>query len=59
MFEDFPTTASQISNNVISVMLEDVEAVTVTMVKTKGPHWYIKIAKGMDHIDRVDTYARC
>lgn len=46
LFEHFPTTANQISNKIINLMLEDVEAVTVTTVKTKGPHWYIKIPKG-------------
>lgn len=46
LFTPLPTDAERIKSNIVQVALDDVEAITQTLVKVKGPHWYIKVAKG-------------
>ena len=47
MFDKPPTKASHIKTSVINVMVDDLEIVTETMIKVRGPHWFIKIPKGI------------
>lgn len=49
MFPNFPTDPHRIKSSVVNILLDDVEAVTLTTVKVRGPHWYIKIGKGQCH----------
>lgn len=46
LFSQLPKNASQVRVSVAPVHIEDVEAVTDTLVKFNGPHWYLKIPKG-------------
>lgn len=50
MFSTLPTAANQVKFGVTNVLLEDVEAVTVTNIKVKGPQWYIKVGKEQKRI---------
>ena len=45
MLAPLPTDAEHIKCRVVSVPVEDVECVTRTLLKTKGPGWYIKLPK--------------
>ena len=54
MFSTLPTAANQLKSVVTNVPLEDVEAVTVTNIKLKGPQWYIKVAKEQKRIAEED-----
>jgi antiviral helicase SKI2 len=45
MFAPLPTDAEHVKWKLISVPVEDVECVTRTVLKLKGPQWYIKVAK--------------
>lgn len=46
MFTPLPDQAARVKSGITQVSLDDVEAVTQTLVKVRGPHWYIKIPKG-------------
>ena len=46
MFSPLPNKVSRVGWSVAQVLLDDVECLTQTLVKVKGPHWYIKIPKG-------------
>jgi len=46
MFAPLPTQASRVKYGITQVLLDDVECVTQTVVKVRGPQWYIKIPKG-------------
>jgi antiviral helicase SKI2 len=50
MFSALPTAANQVKSEVTNVLLEDLEAVTVTNIKLKGPQWYIKVVKEQKRI---------
>ncbi len=45
MLAPLPSDAEHIKFRVVSVPVEDVECVTQTLLKTKGPSWYIKLPK--------------
>ena len=49
MFGSLPTEVDQIKANVTHALLEDVECVTMTSVKVRGPPWTIPFSKGIDH----------
>ena len=49
MFGSLPTDINQIKAQVTQVPLEDVECVTMTSVKVRGPPWTIQFSKGIDH----------
>lgn len=57
MFGKLPKTAEDVKSGVISVNLEDVESVTVTIVKVRGPPWYMQIKKGIDEHDQTNIAA--
>lgn len=46
MFTPLPDQAARVKCGTTQVSLDDVECVTQTIVKVRGPHWYIKVAKG-------------
>ena len=46
MFAPLPTHASRVKYRISQVLLDDVECVTQTVIKVRGPHWFIKIPKG-------------
>lgn len=56
MFGPLPQNVEQAKTQVTPVLLEDVECVTMTSVKVRGPPWIIQISKGIDHstLDRFD-----
>ena len=45
-FSNLPTSTSQIRTSIVNVTLDDLEIVTETMVKVRGPPWFMKIPKG-------------
>ncbi|EXJ78407.1 hypothetical protein A1O1_08807 [Capronia coronata CBS 617.96] len=45
MFTPLPNQAARVKCGPVQVPLDDVECVTQTIVKVRGPHWYIKVAK--------------
>jgi antiviral helicase SKI2 len=57
MLSKLPKRAEEVRSAVISVNLEDVECVTVTAVKVKGPPWYLQIKKGIDGYDQINVAA--
>jgi antiviral helicase SKI2 len=46
MFSPLPSKVSRVRWSVAQVQLDDVECLTQTIVKVKGPHWYIQVRKG-------------
>lgn len=46
LFSPLPDRAARVKTEIAQVLLDDVECVTQTVVKVRGPHWYIKILKG-------------
>ncbi len=63
MFGALPKDANQVKAGMTQVFLEDVECVTATSVKVRGPPWSIQFPKGIDRnfVDRFphDTKSRC
>jgi antiviral helicase SKI2 len=57
MFSKLPTRAEDVKSAVGSVDLEDVECVTVTAVKVRGPPWYLQVRKGIDECDQTNVAA--
>jgi antiviral helicase SKI2 len=57
MFSQLPRRAEDVKSSVTSVNLEDVECVTVTVVKVRGPPWYLQIRKGIDENDQINVAA--
>ena len=57
MFSPLPTAADEVKFDVTNVLLEDVEALTVTTIKLKGPHWYIKVGKEQKRFAEEDFTA--
>lgn len=49
MFGPLPQNVDQIKANVTLVFLDDVECVTTTSIKGRGPPWTIQFSKGIDH----------
>ena len=47
LFAPLPTTASQAKAMVSHVSLDDVEAVTQTSIKVRGPPWTIQFSPGI------------
>lgn len=50
MFGPLPQDIDQINATVSQVFLDDVECVTTTSIKVRGPPWTIQFSKGIDHI---------
>ena len=48
-FTKLPTQAAEMELKVLKIPLEDVEAVTGTIVKVRGPPWLLHINKGIDN----------
>ena len=46
MFSPLPDKSSRVRWNVTQAVLDDVECLTQTVVKVKGPPWYIRIPRG-------------
>ena len=57
MFSGLPERAGEIKSAVTNVNLEDVECVTVTAIKVRGPPWYLQVRKGIDQQDQIDVGA--
>lgn len=57
MFSKLPNRAEDVGSAVTSVNLEDVECVTVTVVKVRGPPWYLQVRKGIDEHDQINVAA--
>ncbi|ERF76723.1 hypothetical protein EPUS_02262 [Endocarpon pusillum Z07020] len=57
MFSELPKIAEDVKSAVISVDLEDVECVTVAVVKVRGPPWYLQIRKVIDEGDQINVTA--
>ncbi len=57
MFSKLPKRAKDVESAVISVNLEDVECVTVTSVKVRGPPWYLQVRKCIDEHDQINVAA--
>ena len=48
-FTKLPTQVAEMELNVHKIPLEDVDAVTGTIVKVRGPSWLLHIKKGIDN----------
>ena len=46
-FGGLPTIAEEITLKAMSIPLGDVECITKTIVKVKGPAWYLRTRKGI------------
>lgn len=46
-FDSLPSEVSQVKTSVCNVGIDDLEAVTETIVKVRGPAWYIRVPKGI------------
>lgn len=46
LFNPLPKDASQVKASACNVGIDDLEAVTESLVKVKGPAWYIRVGKG-------------
>ena len=57
MFAPLPTSVDQVKAHVAQVRLDDVECVTMTSIKVRGPPWTIQFSKGIDH-DVLDGFVR-
>jgi antiviral helicase SKI2 len=59
LFTPLPTDRSHVKMRVITVAVEDVECVTRTLIKLKGPSWSIKMMKFQQQVeeDFVRSYA--
>lgn len=55
MFVPLPKDLSRLKIATAQVLLDDVECLTETLVKVKGPTWYIKVAKGNTYTSQIDT----
>lgn len=51
-FTPLPSTAAQMSLQVLKVPVNDIECVTKTVLKVKTPMWYLKIKKCIDKSHR-------
>jgi len=58
MFTPLPTEAAHVRSQVAHVMLDDIECVTQTNIKVRGPVWTVKVSKGKLTPDR-STCDRC
>ena len=54
-FTKLPTKVAEMELQVLKVPLDDVDAVTGTIVKVRGPSWLLHIKKGIDKLD----FSRC
>ncbi|KIW14643.1 hypothetical protein PV08_07427 [Exophiala spinifera] len=45
MFTPLPDKPEKVKQSVIQVLLDDVQCVTQTLVKVRGPPWYLKVRK--------------
>jgi antiviral helicase SKI2 len=57
MFSKLPRRAEEVKSAVTSVNLEDVECVTITVVKVRGPPRYPQARKGIDEHDQINITA--
>ena len=48
-FSKLPTQVAEMELNVLKIPLSDVDAVTGTIVKVRGPLWPLNIKKGIDN----------
>jgi antiviral helicase SKI2 len=55
MFNRLPKKPEEVKSGVTQVELDDVECVTVTAIKVRGPPWYLQIRKGIDERDQIDV----
>lgn len=46
MFTRLPDKPARVRHGITQVLLDDVQCVTQTLVKVRGPQWYIKVRKG-------------
>ena len=53
LFAPLPSNAGDMDLKVLKVPLSDVECITKTVVKVKGPSWYLKVKKGIDTLNRL------
>jgi antiviral helicase SKI2 len=49
MFGPLPRDVDQIKANITQVFLDEVECVTTTSIKVRGPAWTIQFSKGINH----------
>ena len=54
-FDKLPTEVAAMELKIIKVPLQDIECVTDTVVKVRGPMWHLKIKKGTKSSDRNHT----
>jgi antiviral helicase SKI2 len=63
LFGPLPQEVDQVNAHISHVLLDDVECVTTTSIKVRGPPWTIQFSKGIDYSipDRFDrdTKTRC
>ncbi|KAK5944440.1 Antiviral helicase ski2 [Knufia obscura] len=60
MFDHLPSEAKQVKTSVVNVGIDDLEIVTDTLVKVRGPNWFMKIAKEQKRFaeqDFIQNYA--
>ena len=50
-FTKLPTQVAEMELKVLKIPLEDVDAVTGTIVKVRGPSWLLNYKKGIDNHD--------
>ena len=59
LFTPLPNSPDDMRIRVTPITVESIEAVTDTLVKFDGPHWYLNIVKGMkvfcSHFDTLLT----
>ena len=55
MYSRLPERAEDLKSAVINVSLEDVECVSVTTVKVRGPPKYLQLKKGADRFDQLNV----
>ena len=58
LFSKLPNEVSRVRWMVTQVLLDDVECLTQTVVKVKGPLWYIKIPRGNSILTTVQVDLR-
>lgn len=48
LFAKLPTDFSEMEPKILKIPLSDIDSVTKTVVKVRGPIWHLRIKKGVD-----------
>lgn len=50
MYSPLPDKPAKVKQSVTQVLLDDMQSVTQTLVKVRGPPWYLQVRKGNAYI---------